>query len=58
MILNYQEFYGNPTVQRIDLPFIGEQLHDDDRAGEGEANGDVDRLHGCKTKPEGQQEAK
>jgi hypothetical protein len=32
-------------VQRVDLPLVGEQLHDDDRAGEAKAQGDEQRRH-------------
>jgi hypothetical protein len=54
-VLHHQKAHRNPAVQRIDLPLIGEQLHDDDRAGEGEAHGDVERRHRRIPQPEGDQ---
>lgn len=44
-VLDDQKADGNPPVQGVDLPFIGEELDDDDRAGKGEGHRDIEGGH-------------
>lgn len=43
-------------MQRVDRTLIRQELHDDDRAGEGQCDGDVEALDGTESQGEADQE--
>ena len=45
-VLHDEHAHGDAPVERVDLPAVRQQLHDDDRAREGERHGDVGRGDG------------
>ena len=56
-VLDDQKTDGDPTVEGIDFPFVGEQLDNDDGAGKGEGYCHVQRGHHRQTQAQGQKEA-
>ena len=44
-VLDDEEAHRDSPVQRVQLSFVGEQLDDDDGAGEGQCNGHIECFH-------------
>jgi hypothetical protein len=56
-VLDDEQADGDPAVRLVDLPGVGEQLDDDDRAGEAQRQGDVEGRDEAVPERPGQPEA-